>query len=153
MYRPYVTGARGSSLFSDTESTIRGLSQDFCTAFNTGNYDQVAALFAAEAIFMAPHREPTQGSNLIERVLREYGDLGYQELRFETTRVDYSNDFAVEVGAYAVTVQHGKVSQTDRGQYLRSWRRLGVWRITADCWSSSLPLSDEVQAGVDAKVA
>jgi len=61
MYRTFAAGARGSNSFSDTESAIRGLCQDFCTAFNTGNYDQAAALFAAEAIFMPPHREPAQG--------------------------------------------------------------------------------------------
>jgi len=152
MYRPYPTSARGSS-FSDTESAIRGLSQDFCTAFNTGNYDQAAALFAAEALFMPPHREPAQGPKIIERALREYGDLGYQELRFETIRVDYANDFAVEIGNYAVTIQQVKINLTDRGKYLRSWRRLGAWLITADCWSSSLPLPNEVRAGVDARVA
>jgi len=152
MYRPYPTSARGSS-FSDTESAIRGLSQDFCTAFNTGNYDQVAALFAAEAFFMPPHRESVQGLKLIERALREYGDLGYQELRFETARVDQANDFAVEIGNYAVAIQHGTISLTDRGKYLRSWRRLGMWLITADCWSSSLPLSNELRAAAGAKVA
>jgi uncharacterized protein (TIGR02246 family) len=151
MYRPYVTGARGS--FSDTESAIRGFSQDFCTAFNTGNYDHVAALFAAEALFMPPHREPAQGSKMIERVLREFGEMGYHELRFETTRVDHANDFAVEIGNYAVTIQQGKISRADRGKYLRSWRRLGMWLITAECWNSNLPLSSEGRAGVDAKVA
>ena len=153
MYRPYVASARGSNSFSDSESAIRGLTQDFCTAFNTGNYDQVAVLFAAEALFMPPHREPAQGSKMIERVLREYGDLGYQELRFETTRLDHSNDFAVEIGNYAVTIQKGEIRLTDRGKYLRSWRRLGVWLITAECWNSSVPLPNEVRAGADAKVA
>ena len=46
MYRPYSSPIGGSSM--DVESTIRGLSQDFSMNFNTGNYDQVAALFAAD---------------------------------------------------------------------------------------------------------
>ena len=153
MYRAYATGTRGTSSFSDTESAIRGLSQDFCTAFNTGNYDQAAALFAAEAIFMPPHREPAQGAKSIESTLREYGDLGYHGLRFETTHVDYSNDFAVEVGNYAVSIQQGEGSVIDRGKYMRSWRRLGVWRIRAECWSSSLPLPKPTRGGIDEKVA
>jgi len=27
----------------------------------------------------------------------------------------------------------------DRGKYVKVWRRLGAWRIVADCWSSNLP--------------
>jgi len=85
-------------------------------------------------------------------MLREYGDLGYQELRFETTRMDHSNDFAVEAGNYVVTIRQGKSVVTDRGKYLRSWRRLGVWLITAECWNSNLPIASEVRAP-DVKVA
>jgi muconolactone delta-isomerase len=29
----------------------------------------------------------------------------------------------------------------DRGKFVKVWRRLGVWRIVADCWSSNLPAS------------
>jgi hypothetical protein len=42
----------------------------------------------------------------------------------------------------------------DRGKYLKVWRRLGAWRIVADCWSSNLPASGEKQLSVaDNKIA
>src|SRR5579863_7846113 len=107
MYGPHAAGGRGSGSFLDTESAIRALSQDFCTAFNTGNYDQVAALFASDGVLMLSHREASQGTKGIERVLRQYGDLGYQNLRFETTRVDYSGDMAIEIGRYTVSFDPG----------------------------------------------
>jgi uncharacterized protein (TIGR02246 family) len=146
MYRPYPSPLDGSSSSGSVESTIRDLSQDFRTAFNTGNYDQVAALFAGEGIFMAPHHEPAVGTKAIERKLREFGDSGYQDLRVETTRVDYSGDMAMEVGRYTVSIvkEHGE-AVTDRGKYLAVWRRLGAWRLVADCWSSNLtPATAEV---------
>ena len=102
MYRP-PNG--GPNPLLDVESTLRGLTQDFCTAFNTGNYDQVAALFAADGVLMLSHRESSQGPKGIERLLRQYGDSGYQNLRFETTRVDYSGDMAIEMGRYTVSME------------------------------------------------
>jgi len=152
MYRAVSFGASSSSPGSDAESTIRGLSQDFCTAFNTGNYDHAAALFRHDAQFMPPHRESFEGPKAIERVLREFADSGYEDLRLETASVDCSNDLAVETGRYSITIRRGTTIIADHGKYLRTWRRLGAWLITADCWSSSIPLSDEVRLGTD-KVA
>jgi len=147
MYRALSVGVSGSGPLRDAESALRGLTQDFCTAFNTGNYDQAAALFNSDALFMPPHRESSQGVKAIESVLREFGDCGYEDLRFETTRVDSSADMAVETGRYSLTIRRGSTIIADRGKYLRTWRRLGVWLITADCWSSNIPLQDEARLG------
>jgi len=152
MYRP--PSVAGSSPRFDVESTIRGLTQDFCTAFNTGNYDQVAALFASDGVLMVSHRESSQGPKGIERVLRQYGEAGYQNLRFETTRVDYSGDMAIEIGRYTVSIRLGNTSVGDAGEFLRAWHRLGAWRIVGDCWSSSVPVAgQEIKLDRDAKVA
>ncbi|HMK29237.1 MAG TPA: nuclear transport factor 2 family protein [Terriglobales bacterium] len=139
MYRPYPGSVGGSTASSDVESTIRGLTQDFRMNFNTGNYDQVAALFASDGMFLAPHQEPVTGNRPIERKLREFGDSGFQDLRLETTRVENSGDMAMEVGRYSVSIfSDARGKQTDEGKYLTVWRRLGAWRIAAACWSSSL---------------
>ncbi len=139
MYRPYSSPV-GPSGSSDVQSTIRGLSQDFSMNFNTGNYDQVAVLFASDGLFMAPHHESAVGSKAIERKLREFGESGYQNLRLETMRVDSSGDMAMEVGRYSVSIVNDRGATTeDRGKYLKVWRRLGAWRIVADCWSSNMP--------------
>jgi len=159
MYRPPSSSVAGSSPLLDVESIIRGLTQDFCTAFNTGNYDQVAALFASDGVLMVSHRESSQGSKGIERLLRQYGDAGYQNLRFETTRVDYSGDMAVEMGRYTVSMELRNTTVADAGTFLRAWRRLGAWRIVGDSWSSNLPIVEhevkdrEIKLGEDAKVA
>jgi ketosteroid isomerase-like protein len=140
VYRPYSSAVSNSGPFLDVETVVRGLTQDFCTAFNTGNYDQVGALFADDGLFMAPHHEPAQGPRGVEHVLRGYGEAGYEDLRLETTRVDYSGDMAVEVGRYTVAVRltNGTIL-ADRGKFVHTWRRLGAWRMTVDCWSSNLP--------------
>lgn len=147
MYRAVAFGVPNSGSSLNPESTIRNLTQDFCTAFNTGNYDQAAALFRSDAEFMPSYRESCQGVKAIERVLREWGDQGYADLRFETISVDSSGDMAVEIGRYSLTIRRGTNTVADAGRYLRSWRRLGAWLITADCWSSNIPIADEVRLG------
>jgi uncharacterized protein (TIGR02246 family) len=147
MYRAVSLGASPSGPSQDPEAMIRGLTQDFCTAFNTGNYDHAAAIFRPDAEFMPPHRESCQGTKAIERILKEWGDQGYEDLRLETTNVDSSGDMAVETGRYSLTIRRGTNLVADAGKYLRSWRRLGVWLITADCWSSNLLVPDELRLG------
>ena len=142
MYRPYSSPIGESASSMDVLSTIRGLTQDFSMNFNTGNYDQVAGLFASDGIFMAPHNESIVGPKPIERKLREFGETGYQDLRLETIRVDSSGDMAMEIGRYSVSVvSENSSTKADRGKYVKVWRRLGAWRIVADCWSSNLPAS------------
>jgi uncharacterized protein (TIGR02246 family) len=141
MYRPYSSSLADSRPFMDVESQIRGLSQDYVTSFNTGNYDQVAGLFAGDGVFMAPRHEAANGQKAVERLLREFGETGYSDLRIETTRVDSSGDMAMEVGRYSVTVRlpNGTL-MSERGKYVKVWRRLGAWLILADCWSRNPPV-------------
>ena len=141
MYGPYSSSLADSGPFMDVESMIRNLAQDFVTSFNTANYDQVAALFAQDGVFMAPHYDPAYGPKAVERLLRQIGDAGYEDLRLETVRVEASGDLAMEIGRYTVAVrQPDGTILADRGKYVKAWRRLGVWLIVADCWSSNLPL-------------
>jgi ketosteroid isomerase-like protein len=147
MYRPYTSPIGGSGSSMDVESTIRGLTQDFSMNFNTGNYDQVGALFASDGLFMAPHYESVAGPRAIERKLREFGEAGFQDLRLDSTRVDYSGDMAMEIGRYTVSIVHENgTKQVDRGKFVKVWRRLGAWRIVADCWSSNLPAASAQRA-------
>ena len=140
MYRPYSSSLADSRPFLDVESLIRNQTQDFVTSFNTRNYDQVAALFAQDGAFMAPHHDPAYGPRAVERLLRQFGESGYEDLRLETIRVEASGDLAMEIGRYSVAIrQPDGTILADRGKYVKAWRRLGAWLIVADCWSSNLP--------------
>ncbi|HTC47410.1 MAG TPA: nuclear transport factor 2 family protein [Candidatus Aquilonibacter sp.] len=141
MYRSYSSSLADSRPFMDVQSLIRNLAQDFVTSFNTSNYDQAAALYAQDGAFMAPHHDAAYGPKAVEHLLRQFGDSGYEELRFETVRVDASGDLAMEIGRYTVAIrQSDGTIRADRGKYLRCWRRLGAWLVVADCWSSNLPV-------------
>jgi ketosteroid isomerase-like protein len=105
-------------------------------SFNTGNYDQAAAFYAADGVLMAPQHEPAYGPKPVERLLRQMGESGYSDLRLETTRVDHSGDMAMELGRFTViTRQPDGTSLPERGKYVKVWKRLGAWLIMAECWS------------------
>ena len=136
MYRPYTSSPADLRPLRDVESTLRDLTQDFATSFNTGNYDQAAGLFSHDGVLMAPHHEGAYGQKPVERLLRQLGEDGYSDLRMETTRVDYSGDMAMELGRFSVVVRKADGMMIhERGTFVRVWRRLGAWLLMADCWS------------------
>src|SRR5215472_7977974 len=98
MYRPYSSPQADFNPFRDVESQLRDQTQDFVTAFNTGNYDHAARLFANDGVLMAPDYEGAHGQKHVEILLRELGETGYSDLRMETMRVDHSGDTAMELG-------------------------------------------------------
>jgi len=144
MYRSYSSSQPDSRPFLDVESQLRNLSQDFAMSFNTGNYDQAASLFASDGVLMAPHHEGAYGQKAVERTLRQLGEAGYGDLRVETMRVEYSGDMAMEIGRFSVVVRKAEGTVVpERGNYVKVWKRLGAWRLMADCWSGApLAVSD-----------
>jgi len=144
MYRPYSSSATDSRPFRDVESQLRDLSQDFAMSFNTGNYDQAAGLFAGDGVLLAPQHEGAYGQKAVEGTLRRLGEAGYSDLRLETTRVEHSGDMAMEIGRFSVVVRKADGTMApERGNYVKVWKRLGAWRLMADCWSRApLAVSD-----------
>jgi ketosteroid isomerase-like protein len=136
MYRTYSGSMADARPLRDVPSQVKDLTQDFTTAFNTGNYDQAANLFATDGVLMAPLHEGAYGQRPVERLLRQLGESGYSDLRMETTRVDHSGDMAMELGRFSVVLRRPDgTAISERGKYVRVWRRLGAWLLMADCWS------------------
>ena len=72
MYRPYSTTQADMRPLRDVESQLRDYTQDFATSFNTGNYDQAAALFAHDGVLMAPRLEAAwpAGDDALDHCIR-----------------------------------------------------------------------------------
>jgi ketosteroid isomerase-like protein len=135
MYEPYPSFGSDVRSPRDVESQIRDTSQDFAMAFNTGNFDQAAALFAKDGVLIAPRHETAFGQKQVERLLRQLGD-GCSDLRLETMRVEHSADMAMEVGRFTMTVRRQDgTNAPEHGGYVKVWRRLGAWLIIGDCWT------------------
>jgi len=144
MYRPYSNAQAGARPVRDVECQLRDLTQDFATSFNTGNYDQAAALFASDGVLMAPRHEAAYGQKAVEHLLRRLGEAGYSDLRLETTRVDHSGDMAMELGRFTVAVRQADGTLIpERGKYVKVWKRLGAWLVMADSWSGMAVAASE----------
>jgi len=142
MYRSNTNTPAEFRPLRDVESQLREQTQDFAMAFNTGNYDHAARLFAGDGVLMAPMHEAAYGQKPVERLLRELGESGYSDLRLETKRVDHSGDMAMELGTFSAVIRKADGSLvSERGKYVKVWRRLGAWLIVADCWSGTSPAS------------
>lgn len=136
MYQPYSSFEAHPRSPRDVESQIRNSSQDFAMAFNTGNFDQATALFAKDGVLIVPRHESAYGPKQVERLLRQLGDAGYNDLRLETTRIEHSGDMAMEVGRFTITVRpQDRAAIVETGSYVRVWRRLGAWLIIGHCWT------------------
>jgi uncharacterized protein (TIGR02246 family) len=137
MHQPYSSLGIPARSSQDVDSQIRDTSQDFAMAFNTGNFDQAAALFAKDGVLITPRHETAYGPKQIEFLLRQLGDAGYGNLRLETTRVDHSGDMAMEIGRFTVVLpgEDGTTTLSEHGSYVKVWRRLGAWLIIGDCWT------------------
>lgn len=136
MYQSYSNFPADTRPLRDVDSLLRELTQDFATAFNTGNYDQAANLYSLDGTLMAPHYEGASGKKPIEHLLRRLGESGYSDLRLETIRVDHSGDMAMELGRFSMVLRKPDGTKIpDRGKYVRVWRRIGAWQLMADCWS------------------
>ena len=147
MYRPYSSTQTDMRPLRDVESQLRDYTQDFAMSFNTGNYDQAAAMFAHDGVLMAPQLEAAYGQKAVERLLRQLGDAGYSDLRMETTRVDHSGDMAMELGRFTVIVRRADGTMVpERGKYVKVWRRLGAWLLMAECWSRTMATAGDLAA-------
>src|SRR5260370_18904593 len=96
---------------------------------------------------MSYNHATVQTTKLIERSLQRMPEVGYQDLRLETTRVENSGDMAIEIGRYRLTV-HGPDGPTraDEVKYLPSCRRKGARRILATCCSTNQPITTPHQS-------
>ena len=136
MYRHYPGPDADSRPFRDVQSQLRDQTQDFATSFNTGNYDHAARVFASDGVLMAPQYEGAYGQKQVEHLLRELGELGYSDLRMETTRVDSSADMAMELGRFSLMLRKADGTMIPgQGKYVRVWRRVGAWLLMADSWN------------------
>jgi ketosteroid isomerase-like protein len=144
MYRQFTGAQADFRPLRDVDSQLRDQTQDFATSFNTGNYDLAARLFADDGVLMAPQYEGAYGQKQVERLLRQLGESGYSDLRMETTRVDHSGDMAMELGRFSLVVRRADGTMiSERGKYVRVWRRLGAWLLMADCWNWTAPAASD----------
>ncbi len=110
-------------------------------AYNAGNAEGVANLYAEDALLMAPGAQVLTGRAAIRDFIAS--DIGASKaagLTFrsdENTGVGVSGDLGWLSGTFSVTDPSG--ATVDHGKYLSVYRRInGDWQLIRDTWNSDV---------------
>ena len=122
---------------------IRRMGDEWARHWNAEDLDGVAAVYAADAVYLPPHHEAVHGRDAIREYLKAPLNRGVSDLAFEVTYIKQQGPVAWDVGTYRMAIpQNEGTTREDHGKYLTVWRRAGQnWLIAADAWSSDLPPS------------
>jgi uncharacterized protein (TIGR02246 family) len=123
---------------SDAEAAIRAGSQKWAAAWNAGDAAALAALYAADAVVMAPGSEPATGHAAIEEHFRQGLEAsGGSTNKIKTLEVMAGDDWAVEVGSFVADAADG--THLDHGRFVAVWKKVdGDWKLLRDIWNSSM---------------
>lgn len=106
-------------------------------ALNSGNLDQLVALYTPDCRLLVPNAPMASGS---EAVKAEFGKMVAAGLtgKLDTVETTVAGDVGYHLGTYSVFAPDG--TTVDRGKFIEVWRKTAVgWQIADDIWNSDLP--------------
>jgi uncharacterized protein (TIGR02246 family) len=110
--------------------------------YEAGDVAGVAALYATDAIYMAPYAEARNGRAAIEQAFTEnMAMMANRAVEIIGTDQGVSGDLAYEIGTYAQTAEVEGQPYEDFGKYLVVSKRQadGSWKIVAHIFNTNLP--------------
>ena len=130
---------------TDLRAQIEQADKAWQTAYNGGDAAALAALYAEDAIVMAPGGEAVSGRAAIQAMFAT--DIARGSKNALTTREVFGGgDYAIAVGGWVETGADG--SHKDHGSYVTVYKRVGNgWKIYRDTWNSSMALENRNEDG------
>jgi uncharacterized protein (TIGR02246 family) len=108
-------------------------------AFNTGNAEALAALYAEDAVVAPPNAPAIFGRDAIRADHQEQFASADLAIELEDLEFVIQGDLGYKAGRYRMRAEDDTL--VDRGKYLEVWRKIdGTWLIHRDIYNSSLPL-------------
>lgn len=124
-------------------SAIHAADEAFVQAFNTGDAAGVAAIYADDAMVMAPGTPAVQGRPAIEGMMSGFfGEGPGPQLSIDTKNVELMmapgmGHTAVATGSWTMNAPDG--THLDHGKALVVWRQTDDgWKIWRDMWNSDM---------------
>ena len=88
----------------DAAGTIRQIGNDWARHWNAGELDEVVAAYAADAVYLPPHRPAVHGRDSIREYLKAPLSHGVSDLAFDVTYIKQQGPVAWDVGTYRMKV-------------------------------------------------
>jgi uncharacterized protein (TIGR02246 family) len=123
-----------------SRSEIESLNARFVAAFERGDADGIAELYAPDARLMPPGRPATSGDGIRELWSAVIG-MGITGCALKTVSLEEHGDLAIEVGEYEMRAGGGVA---DNGKYVVVHRRQpdGSWQLGIDIFNSDRPAAE-----------
>lgn len=123
---------------SGAKAAIHRGAEAWAAAWNAGDAAAISALYAEDAVVMAPGAEPAQGRAAIQTAMRGALEAaGGSKMKITPLEVMEGDGWAVEVGSFVETAANG--SHRDHGRYTAVWKNVsGKWMLYRDMWNSSM---------------
>jgi uncharacterized protein (TIGR02246 family) len=125
------------------EAAVRAINPAWFAAYNAGEMDKVAALYADDAVLSIPGAPAARGGAAIREALAKdqaASAAAGVTLNAGSSRADVgvSGDLGWEWNTFSVTDKSG--ATVDTGKYVTVYaRRDGKWVIIRDIWNSDAP--------------
>jgi ketosteroid isomerase-like protein len=130
---------------SRAEAAVRRVTQEWVLACNTRHLDDLLELYTSDAMVLRSNYPPIRGAAAVREFFFGALDAGLGEVEVEPLRVEVMGELAYEAGRCKALIpsSSGK-RREERGKYLWVFARQSnsEWKITADCWSSDLTLTN-----------
>jgi uncharacterized protein (TIGR02246 family) len=121
------------------KAAIHQSAEAWAAGWNSGDAAAIAALYAEDAVMMAPGAEPAQGRAAIKELLMgAIAAAGGSQMTIKPGEIIEVDGWAVETGTFVDTAADG--SHRDHGPYVAVWKTVdGRWMMHRDIWNSSMP--------------
>ncbi len=131
---------------SADSAALKAIDEAWLAAYNSGDADALASLYAEDAILMPPGAPPAQGRAAIRDYFAE--DTAALKAAGMTMHLDaspsggFSGDLGWASGNYKATDSSGAV--VDTGKYLSVYaKKDGKWLYIRDTWNSDAPTATD----------
>lgn len=137
--------ASAADAATDQTAPVASGATRWMTAFNDEDADELASLYAEDAVMLPPNAPALFGRDAIRASFREEFAAGGLKAEIEALETVVDGDLAYVAGRYRVWTGDGTL--VDRGKYVEIWRAVdGQWLISRDIHNSSLPAAaDEAE--------
>lgn len=138
--------ARASMALSGADKgQIRATDSAFAASINAGDVEGVAAVYAEDAVLLAPNLPPQKGRQAVRAFWKGFLDAYTPKFEVVSDTIEGRHDLAYNMGHYrfsAVPKAKGVPGVTDEGKFLVIVTKQpgGEWKVLYDMYSSNLAL-------------